>query len=109
MPQGALKSKPSNTKPNKPTHSSKARSRSNPTKSASNAPKNAKVAKLQKAAKKGHSGLTMALEKRLADRAGHTEMIGAKGGGVRKDLDKKALERVRSSGGAGPSGGRVKG
>lgn len=71
----------SSTKPGKSLHSAYARARaSNPRSAAhSNAPRNAKVAKLQKQARKSAAGLTSALEQRLADRAGHTEMIGAKG------------------------------
>lgn len=80
MAQGAVKAKPkgSSGKGGKTSHNAKARSKANPSKSASHVAKNAKVAKLQKQAKKGHGGLTIALERRLAERAGHTEMIGAK-------------------------------
>ena len=110
MPQGVVKPKASAgglTSSNKTAHSARARSKANPAKTASNAPKNAKAAKLQKQARKGQGGLTSTLEKKLAERAGHTEMIGARGG-VRKNLSKKELEKERKSGGAGAARGSFK-
>ena len=108
MPQGVVKPKASGGSSkgsSKVAHSPKARSKAG--KPGAHAPKNAKVAKLQKDAKKGHGGLTSALEQRLAQRAGHTEMVGAKSG-VRKDLGKKDMEKERKSGGAGAAHGSLK-
>lgn len=104
MPQGAFKSKSPASSKAKFTHSAKARSHANPAKSTNRTAKDSKVAKFQKQAKKGQAGLTSALEKKLAERAGHTEMIAA----VRKDRSKNEMEKQRRNGGAGSGHGSLK-
>ena len=95
MPQSLIKSKTLSTKPKTP-HSAKARARANPSKSSIHTARNAKVAKLQKQSKKVASGLTTGLEQKLAERAGHTEMIGSKG--KRNTEGKGAKKSSRESG-----------
>ena len=104
MPQGTSKSKSTYKPKDKTTHSAKARSRANSVKSSNQLSKNIKLAKLQKQTKKRHAGLTSALEHKLAERAGHTEMIAA----VRSDRSKPDLEKERRSGGAGSGHGSFK-
>ena len=108
MPQGISKSKPGASKVVKTTHSAKARSRATIPKSSSRAPKNLKVAQKQQSSRKTQAMLTTGLEKRLAERAGHTEMIAAKEAETaRKSRGKNELEKNRKKGGAGAGKGRV--
>ena len=93
MPQGAVKSKKA-VSVKKTSHSSSQRSKSTPSYRNAALPakkKNATaLAKIHKQSRKNASGLTANLEKRLAERAGYTEMLGAKGGVRREDVKDKS-------------------
>ena len=74
MPQGTFKSKVKGaSKPSRNSHASDAK-KSNPHRIIK--PKNATLAKQQKITKKHSGSLTGYLEKKLAEKAGHVEMIG---------------------------------
>ncbi|KAB8343112.1 hypothetical protein FH972_022705 [Carpinus fangiana] len=82
----------------KATHSAQARSKTAKYTPQSKVSKNARVAKQQKQMRKSAAGLTGNLEKRLAERAGYTEMIGVKGGARREDVAKTGMSSNRKSG-----------
>lgn len=101
MPQGITKPAPKSKTGPKPKHSTAARTKA--TKARSNnvtAPKDAKVAKLQKEARKSAAGLGSQLEVRLAERAGHTEMI------AKQKRDRGASGKVGRALGASGKGGK---
>lgn len=83
----------------KATHSASARGKTAKYTPQTKVAKNARVAKQNKQMRKSAAGLTANLEKRLAERAGYTEMIGVKGGARRETVAKTGMSSNRKGGG----------
>lgn len=103
MPQAPHKSKPK-PKPKDAKSSSAASAASNRKQlgPSAKAPRNARVAKRRADARRSAAGLTTAMERRLAERAGYTEMIGGKDG--RGGARREGKEKGKADSTAGGSG-----